>query len=90
MLQHLVRVHDVERVVVDVERIHVGHSELHVGSALACPLPLSAASIAAGAASIPTTAPGATRAARSSVIVPAQPTSSMETPEARLRDDVCG
>ena len=35
VLEHLVRVHDVERVVVDVERVQIGGAELGVGRPLA-------------------------------------------------------
>ena len=59
MLQHLVRVDDVERPVVEGKVVHVGNAELDVGSALVAAA--AAVSTMVAAASTPTTRPGLTR-----------------------------
>ncbi len=84
VLQHLVGVHHVERRVREVERVDVARRRT-TGSSGRARRPRSAPrSSGCAERSRPTTRPGATRSARSAVIVPGpQPTSSSARPGAR-------
>ena len=82
VLEHLVRVHDVERVVGVIEVVHVRRRlERHPLRRLPVSLQLEPQRWPPPRPSMPTTRPGATRPAMSRVIVPGpQPTSSTSAP----------
>ena len=81
VLQHLVRVHDVERRVGMLERVDVTDCELDVAHVVASAAEAAASAMTSADASMPSTEAGATRRAMSSVMVPGpQPTSSTDAP----------